>query len=223
MYLKLIMEESIENQPKPEEVRTTSKKTFFTNRVKLLIGVVIFAIVLLVAFGFIANRSSENLPADDAPEQAVNLTSPEAQAYFYPSTVTAKPGQKVTVDVYIDTWEKDISGANIAIKYNPNVISNVTLEQFKDKDSTVSLAFEEAASSNDQGTGVITLPLNMSKTTPMQKGRGIVAKLSFIPKDSNVTTTSLSFDLSTALINDRKPGKVIVLQKGNLVVNFPIE
>ncbi len=217
------MDGKIENQPQQIEVKAPSKKGFLTGRIKLLIGVLIIGLALVLIFVFLANRASDTIPSEESSEEQVNITSPEAQVYFYPATVTAKTGQRIIVDVYIDTWEKDISGANIAIKYNPNVISNVTLEQFKDKDSTVSLALEEVTSTNDQGTGVISLPLNMKSTTPMQKGRGIVAKLSFIPKDSNVTTTSLSFDLSTALINDRNPGKVIVLQKGTLVVDFPIE
>jgi len=206
------------------ELKTQNPETglqkLIKNKVVLLAGAIVLFLVLILVVTILTGKGGKN-GLFSSPTPTINLTSPEATVYFDPTTVNALPGKTQTIDVYVNTWGKEISGANISIAYNPNVIDNVTLTQFKDKNSTVSLAFETSSSSNDAVHGIITLPLQMAATTPLQKGQGKVAVLTFVPKNTNVTKTSISFSPSTALIN-RNGGKVIVLQKSTLIVNYPI-
>ena len=190
------------------------------NKVLLLAGAIVLFLVVIAIVTVITGKSGKNGMLSD-PTPTINLTSPEATVYFDPTTINASPGKIQTIDVYVNTWGKEISGANISIAYNPNVVGNVTLTQFKDKNSTVSLAFEDTTAVDDTTNSVISLPLQMASTTPLQKGLGKVAVLSFTPKSTNVTKTSISFSPSTALIS-REGGKVIVLQKSTLIVNYPI-
>ncbi len=213
------IDEKIEQTEQPE-VKKMTVKDLFADRKKVLITAIGIIVVLLMLFLFLGSRLAKNRLSSTNPTPTVNLTSPEASVYFDPATINATPGQITNIDVYVDTWGKEISGANIAIKYNPNVISNVKLTQFRDRSSTVSLAFENVSSS-ETVNGTIELPLNMAPTTPMQKGRGKIAVLSFTTKPANVTQTSLSFAASTALIT-KTAQKVIVLQKSNLIVHYPI-
>lgn len=196
-------------------------KSFFSKKKIVLIGTIVIIFIAFLSFTFIAARLSKNQSTSTNPNPDINVTAPEAMVYFNPTTINATPGRNTTVDIYVDTWGKEISGANISIKYNPNVITNVSLAQFRDNNSTVSLAFENAVSTVDPGKGIIELPLQMAKSTPMQKGRGKIATLSFTPKTTNITLTQLSFTPATSLIT-KTPQKVIVLQKSNLIVNYPV-
>lgn len=210
---------SLESEAKSQKPEATLQK-LLKNKVVLLAGAIVLFLVIIFVVALITGKGGKN-GIFSGPTPTVNLTSPEATVYFDPTTINAPTGKVQTVDIYLNTWGKEISGANISIAYNPNVIDNVTLTQFKDKNSTVSLAFETSSSSNDAVHGIITLPLQMAATTPLQKGQGKVAVLTFVPKSTNITKTSISFSPSTALIN-RNGGKVIVLQKSTLIVNYPI-
>lgn len=207
---------TVSNSQEPE----ATLQKLLKNKVILLAGAIIIFLVIVGIVTLITGRGGKNGIFSD-PTPSVNLTSPEATVYFDPTTINAPVGKIQTVDVYVNTWGKEISGANISVSYNPNVVGNVTLTQFKDKNSTVSLAFEPASSNNDTVNGLISLPLQMAATTPLQKGLGKVAVLTFIPKSTNITKTSISFSPSTALIS-REGGKTIVLQKSTLIVNYPI-
>lgn len=198
----------------------TGLQKLLKNKVFLLAGAIVIFLAIIFVVTLITGKGGKN-GIFSSPTPTVNLTSPEATVYFDPTTINAPLGKVQTIDVYVNTWGKEISGANISISYNPNVVGNVTLTQFKDKNSTVSLAFEPSSSHNDTVNGVITLPLQMASTTPLQKGLGKVAVLTFIPKSTNITKTSIAFSPSTALIS-REGGKVIVLQKSTLIVNYPI-
>lgn len=216
------MEENIEQ---PNEVQKENKitvKNLFADRKKVLIWAIGIIFVLFLLFTLIGRQIIKNRSVSVSPIPSVNLTSPEATVYFDPSTINLTPGQTKTVDIYIDTWGKEISGANISVKYNPNAISKITLTQFRDRTSTVSLAFEPSSASDNSKTGTIVLPLIMAPTTPMQKGRGKVAVLTLTTKPSNATQTSINFSPSTAFIT-KSAQKVIVLQKGGLRVNYPID
>ncbi len=190
------------------------------NKVFLLAGAIVIFLVIVGIVTLITGKGGKN-GLFSGPTPTVNLTSPEATVYFSPTTINAPSGKVQTVDVYVNTWSKEISGANISVAYNPNVVGTVTLTQFKDKNSTVSYAFELASSQNDTVNGLISLPLQMAATTPLQKGLGKVAVLTFIPKSTNITKTSISFSPATALIS-REGGKTIVLQKSTLIVNYPV-
>lgn len=221
---QISMEEKIED--KKSEINQENKSPIeklnsLPSKVKILIGVIILMVILLSIFSFISMRQAPGEATTE--EERVNLTTPEASVYFSPSTVNATPGKETTVDIIINTWGKEISGINLSVKYNPNILSDVKLEQFRDTTSAVSYAFEETfAAENDPNNGVITLPLSMLETTPEQKGEGIVAKLSFTPKDAYTNLTQITFDVGTALIN-RNSGKTIVLQKGILNINLPVD
>lgn len=215
------MEEKVEDI-KQEKKGFLEKLKKLPGRVKLLIGVLIFFVVLLGVFGFLATRELER-QGEQTQEEELDMTTPEASVYFEPATVNARPGQRSEVDVVIDTWGREVSGAVLSIKYNPNILRDVRLEQFKDTTSAVSYAFSEGTvAENNEATGVIILPLSMLETTPMQKGKGVVATLSFVPKDDFSTFTQVSFDIGTTFIN-REGGKTIILQKGNLNINLPVD
>jgi len=218
-----IRQETIDIRQEPEaksqKLGATLQK-LLKNRVFILAGAIVLFLLVIAVVTVITGKGGKN-GMFSGPTPTVNLTSPEATVYFDPTTINAPIGKVQTVDVYVNTWGKEISGANISVAYNPNVVDNVTLTQFKDKNSTVSLAFEPTSSHNDTVNGVISLPLQMKSTTPLQKGVGKVAVLTFTPKSANVTKTSISFSPSTALIS-REGGKTIVLQKSTLIVNYPI-
>lgn len=163
----------------------------------------------------IQKKSTENT------ESSIDLVTPQAAVYFDPLNINAVPDKSVNVGVYIDTYGKAISGANIAIHYNPNVIADISLVQFRDKNSPVSLAFQNSLASNDKVNGIIQLPLQMADTTPEQKGRGRIASLIFKPKRTNITQTQMDFSPSTALIT-KVAQKTIVLQKSSLLIFYPI-
>lgn len=213
-------ETSVQGTVSDIQTPANNRLNFFKNRKLVLAGFILFVLVIVGIITLIAGRSGKNYTSKNSTE-TVNLTSPEATVYFSPTTINAPIGKVQTVDVYVNTWGKEISGANISVAYNPNVVGNVTLTQFKDKNSTVSLAFEPASSNNDTVNGLISLPLQMAETTPLQKGLGKVAVLTFVPKNTNITKTSISFSPATALIS-REGGKTIILQKSTLIVNYPV-
>lgn len=216
--------ENSAQETKFEEKQKTSLKDRLNAipiKVKVLIGVALLSVIVLTILGVVLTRQATEAPVEK--EYSVNLTTPEASVYFSPATINATPGQRTTVEIIINTWGREIAGANISLKYNPNILSDVRLEQFRDTTSAVSYAFEEELDAeHDPVNGIITLPLSMLDATPEQKGEGIVAKLSFIPRDAHTNLTQITFDVGTALIT-RDSGKTIVLQKGSLNINLPID
>lgn len=213
-------EEIIEEQNQvKEEKKVKDFKSLLTPRVKILIGVVIFAVILLCIFGVLATRQIRK-QSQEKENQSKNL-SPKATVFFNPSTVNATPGKSNNIDIMIDTWGTAITGANISIKYNPNVITNISLVRFKDTNSALSLAFQDADAIDDK-KGNIVLPLEMAISTPPQKGHGKVATLTFTTKDTNITKTDMTFTASTTLLT-REAQETIFLQRGILIINYPID
>ncbi len=190
-----------------------NKKVLFWGGALLLSIIVLTTIFLIVSPKNIGQNKTKLTPTP-----SINLTTPEAAIYFEPKTVNVVPGQEAAVKIFIDTLGREISGASIAIKYNPNVISDVSLLQFRDSTSALSYAFTKAENITP-GAGIIELALQMDAATPMQKGKGQVATLTFIPKNSNITMTQISLTEATALIT-RNPGKVIVLSRPILQINY---
>ena len=202
-----IIQDQIQTAPPPA-------KKHFSKKLIIIIAAAIVTCVLVVVV-ITSSFFMKNTPS------GTNQTSREivysTEMRFAETEITAQAGKTVSVDIEIDTHGKAVSGATIAIQYNPNIMSNVTLTQVKDPTSAIANSFESVDSRNLDGQTILFL--NAPDSTPEQKGSGTIARLTFTPKATNATQTEITLGPSSTF-NTRVPEPQIGIIKNSLLVKF---
>lgn len=204
-----VIQDQLQSVETPERKKITPKLALL-----IIVGVIV---ILLIAFYAIAFFTKKAIIDKISDESKVDQIVYSTEMKFATPEITVTPGKVTTVDIEIDTHGKAISGATIAIDYNPNILEKVTLTQFKDPKSAISNAFEVATNQDKDGQRILFL--NMPQSTPEQKGKGIIARLTFTPKLTNVTQTEITFSGSSAL-NTRIDEPQIGIIKNTLLLKF---
>lgn len=99
---------SLESEAKSQKPEATLQK-LLKNKVVLLAGAIVLFLVIIFVVALITGKGGKN-GIFSGPTPTVNLTSPEATVYFDPTTINAPTGKVQTVDIYLNTWGKEISG-----------------------------------------------------------------------------------------------------------------
>jgi hypothetical protein len=205
------MEPNTQEVQKTENIVQKSAPFYKRYRNIIIIAVIIIIILLGIVLYSSLNSRTENKTTQRNTSQTI---LPLASINFRPGdNLGAGIGQTQSVNIMIDTQGRPVDGAVIALLYDPKALSNVTISQVKDPQSAISSAFEKKEIFYDTKTGVVSLSLKIASTTPMQKGNGQVATLSF-RRTTNKPTT-VSFSPNTALLSH---GTTISILKNNLTL-----
>ena len=213
MEKELLKEEGI-IQDQIQSVDSPAKK-IISKKIIMIIVAVVVTVILLVVFAT-SSFFMKTSPTESVDQNATQIVY-STEMRFKETEVTAQAGKQVSVDIEIDTHGKAVSGATVAVQYNPNVLSNVKLTQVKDPTSAIANSFESAGTRDIDGETMLFL--NALEPTPEQKGTGIIARLTFTPKATNVTQTEIKFSGSSAFIT-RIPEPQIGIIKNSLLVKF---
>lgn len=211
------MEENIQNQT----IETTQEKSsrlqklrslLLQKKVLVIIGIVIVIIVVaILALFFLQNKKTAKI---------THTSSLPGSILFEPSTIAAIPGQSTSANIMINTGGNPVIGAEIAVSYNPKLISDVTLTPFKDTHSALSYALNQLGDNQIYDDGMV-MNLKLPASTPPQSGIGKVAVLSFTVKKVNVAINSTVIKLLPITNFFVKQGATpISTSRNTLQVNF---
>ena len=170
-----------------------NKWSFFKNKKLVFLIVIILIIIISVLFVLLTNRGpiSDNSTAPRQESEvlaAINFESP---------AVVGAAGNPITSDILVNTGGEPITSVVISIKFDPSVVTDVRLDQFRDPESALSNTFENAPGEVDSTQGIAWITLNFPENVPPQAGSGAVAQLTFTTNSN----TTLSFTQNSALLS----------------------
>ncbi len=146
----------------------------------LVAGLVILTVVLLVV-----SLTSKNFsPLRSTPKEVKVDFAHTSLAVS--EDVRQSPDGGYETDVTINTYEDEISGAQIELSFDPKVLTNVDIEQGTFINSPAVLI-----KTVDTKTGVIRYAIAIKPGDKMVKGEGVIATISFNKTGS--TPTNLNF------------------------------
>lgn len=174
----------------------------------LILGLVLVTVVLFV----IALRTNNPQPGKDdiaAPSAAPVEPTPAARSVLTlsPNPVTVRPGQKGSVDVVIDTADHEVTGVQLEIAYDPNIISNVKAVPGPLFQKTPTVLYDKF-DNNDPKSGRYTFAPVLQPNQEPIRGTGVVATVTFTARGALGTQTQLALlgpDPSIA----EKPGTLV--------------
>lgn len=175
----------------------------------------------LVSFAIFSEKEKQEAPLPTpGPMQTASITPVPASAVLslQISTPKAENTSKTGVDVWLDSGINSISAIQLEIQYDPNVLSNVAIEQYIGPDSffgsiqTVSLIDQI----NPQ-LGRISYALGISFGVKAPVGKGKIATISFNKRAGSPATT-ITF-LPSSQVTQPKARNSILKESIPLTVN----
>ena len=113
------------------------------------------------------------------------------------TTDTITVNSPFTVDIVLDSRDRQVNGVDVIVLYDPQILSVVDSNQavpgIQVENGTL---FRTLLVNNvDENTGRITLTLSrLNKQTPAITGTGTLASITFLPQQIGTTTFSFLFD-----------------------------
>lgn len=145
-------------------------------KIFLILGTLILVAALIAGLIVVRNRTETRVGAAGV---TLSLNTP---------TTTVTKNNNFTVDVFIDTKGYSVTGADLKIKYNPQLIQFVSITQ----GNFLPVLFVPGAASGDIASIVMGSDPSQPKT-----GTGILAKVTF--KAINSGTANMTFGTGTAI------------------------
>lgn len=144
--------------------------------------IIIVSLVLLVTLGIgmlgISCTCGEEAPVPSSPE-------PREGVYLSPTSIEAEPGQQVTIEIKVKPAGWGVSGGEINLAFNSDVLEGVTIEpgDFLGSNPIVGL------NRIDNQGGVVRLALARVGETTVPSPPGILATVQFRVLDSAISGT----------------------------------
>lgn len=181
---------------------------------KTTILIVILAIITGVLI-FVAVRSDQSLVTDEITGTAARptpvVTKPFASLSFSPSIIDASKGLATgKVDIILDSKGQKVAGAQVELSYDPNVLTNLSLNplvpnQLFGSNPTVLI------SSVDKTQGRISYAITISSNDTEKIGKGSIGSISFtLNKFAGTQATQIAFLSKSAVTTlDPRSGSVL--------------
>jgi hypothetical protein len=212
------MEEPTQNQTiettQTKSSRLQKMRSFIGKRkVLLALGIAVAVIIIIAIIWALVSNSKK-------PSNQTSTPSLPGSILFSPASVEVVPGGMGSADIMINTGGNPVIGAEIAISYNPKLISEVTLTPFKDTHSALSYALNQIGENQIYDDGMV-MNLKLPASTPPQSGIGKVAVLHFTVKKVNVAINSTVIKLLPITNFFVKEGATpISTSRNTLQINF---
>lgn len=148
----------------------------------LLIGVL--ALVAAVLFYLAINRNTatmnkntgQNNPTTSGGQQMQETAAKTADLYFTPSTTNSLTG---TADIMLNTGGKEVSGVQIELSFDPQLVTALTIEPATDSLFGEASTYTVLIKSVDLKLGRATLAVGISAGTQGVGGTGKVATINY--------------------------------------------
>lgn len=180
------------------------------NRTLALIGFLITLTVVLLGIALYAS-SSKKAPFMTKILQNPTPTVPKtAVVSFSPANLSIPVGSSpsATVDIITSTGENPITGAQIEIDYDPQVITNVQVLPATPTTSLLGASYTTLFT-DSKTPGKLVFANGISTTATPATGTGSVGKISFNVVRGSQTTTTLTFGPQTKITTSKAQGSVL--------------
>lgn len=192
------------------------------------LSIVIIAIIFLF-FSSILFAILYSLKLKTITQKPATQEIPKQESYgsllLTPVNIIGTPGKKTSVDVIINTDARKISGVVISVKYNPNLLDNVTITPYQDNTSALGYSLKLINPDiNDPTPGEKTITLKLSDGMQELAGSGKIAEISFIVKPVNVAVLNTKLELTQ--LNGfmyRTKGEHTNITKNQVIISLPAE
>ncbi len=167
----------------------------------VLIGILVTLAVVLLGIAIKLSGTPQNLIPGTTTQTPTPTVAKTASVTFSPSTLSLNPASNSgTVDIIVDTGNSPITGAQIEITYDPEVITNVEVQDPEASNSLLGTPGSYTNLFTDVTTpGKIVFARAISLSGQEANGTGSVGKISFTATPGTNPTTQLTFGPETAV------------------------
>jgi len=186
--------EQIQNQT--EQQQPALLKSKFGKKKLILIGVAIFALVILATFLFIFFNSKQNQSQETPPIANEKGT---ALLYFEPKSMNYQTNESVTLPLFLQTSNTQVDEMIINLEFNPSIFSSLDLVLGPQTFPT-SPYYEVIEYRVDTVNGIATFTVKIREGVGEIPETAEVLQISFTPIDfGNTDLSSITISETTSL------------------------
>lgn len=157
------------------------------------VGVIVFLILAVLSLLIGLSSSFFTNPSNTISLKPTPTSVAQSQLSFSPASVTLTDTKQATVDVMLDTGGNNVTGVQLELRYDPEVISGMTISPgpfLTHGTNQPENLINKIDTKNGRATYALVLPLSQSAVN----GKGVVATIAFeqknlLPKSAMPTTT----------------------------------
>lgn len=210
-----MMKTNIENNNLPNDMQTKTAETYLVKKTKIIIGLLAL-ILIFESLGaiFFLKKYSAKIPPPVTNETKIKETI--ASITLIPKEKQVKTGDTFTIEVKLNTNNREINGADAVIKYNPLFLE--AAEKIENGDLFDNLLIAHV----DKNKGIIDITASrLSNEQKTISGEGVLALVTFVAKQKGETTVDLIFDEArsdTSNVLETKTSKnILTTVSGSLI------
>lgn len=189
------MDEQIVNQEELNQAQPEAQKKKWNKTPFLIAGLVALTallVVLAIPINRINKNDESNKPAVQVEKATLSISNPKSLG-----------GNLYSADISVDSKKYTVSGADLIIKYDPKVVTNVKISNGSLLKTPTVLKTE-----NDTTNGLATYSAVSGVYSPGVKGKGVFAVITFSLIGSP-SATSLSFAPGTSVAAEGETSSVL--------------
>lgn len=219
-----VQEQPIETKEIPSREPLTLKSLASTLRknkkvVIALLGM-LFLVLASILFGVLYSQKlkSAKTAKDEGPKQELY-----GSLLLTPVNIIGTPGRKSSVDIIINTDARKISGLVIGLKYNPNILENVTIIPYQDRFSALGYSLKQSNDTIiDNVRGEVISTFKLPEGMQDLAGSGKIAEVNFTIKPLKVAvlSTNIEFTTLTGFLSSTR-SEHANLTKNQVVITLP--
>lgn len=189
---------------------------------KKLIAIICIAVILtigfvLVAIGVIGPNSQPETKGENISIPNFDAIPKTASLYFSPPVLN-NPSGPTKVDIIVETGGQEISGTQLELQFDPEVLQNVTVASPQDSFFGSASDYKILLTNVDSENGTISFTVAAANRSKARKGNGKVASISFtVNPNSEMKSTSLTF-APTTLVTIFGANQTILKEASGLTV-----
>lgn len=163
----------------------------------MCIAVILTIGFVLVAVGVIGPNSEPETKGENITVPNFDTIPKTASLYFSPPVLN-NPSGPTQVDVIVETGGQEISGTQLELQFNPEVLRNVEITSPQNSFFGTPSDYKILLTNVDSENGTISFTVAAADRSKARKGNGKIATISFVTSsNSEIKNTSLTFAPTT--------------------------
>jgi hypothetical protein len=168
----------------PKKIKKNQQKT---NKKVLVVSVVVIILIFIIAATtrYLNKQTTTTMLPIPTPVQEGMMTPLSAEKT---SAIHLEQQGNNTVNVVVDSGKGAISGVQLQLSYDPQVLTNIRVQK-----GVFFVSPIELQKSIDTTNGILVYAIAISPTSAPQQGKGVIATISYTPNFGVASPTKLTF------------------------------
>lgn len=189
---------------------------------KKLIATICIAVLLTIGFVLVAVGIIGPGSETKGTSQSITIPNfnsvPKTASLYFSSPLVSATTNPVKVDIIVETGGQAISGTQLELTYDPEIISNITVSSPQDSFFGSPADYKILHTNIDDENGTLSFTVAANNRSLAKKGNGKVASLTFnVNRNAGAKSTNVSF-APTTLVTIFGASQTVLRQASGLTI-----